>query len=122
MALMRAHNRQGALHSDGLRAGLRVGGAVENGGLMEYFFGKDGKKCLQHEKFVQFLRNLHDEVCPPTSFNTQMALIQNQKMQTLNEFENIWIGAYIMLHIHVYVLFNMLLHSSLFFVKGSKIS
>ncbi|CAK9188194.1 unnamed protein product [Ilex paraguariensis] len=62
MALMRAHNRQGALHSDGLRAGLRVGSAVENGGLMEYFFGKDGKKCLQHEKFVLFLRNLHDEI------------------------------------------------------------
>ncbi|KAA8521608.1 hypothetical protein F0562_012281 [Nyssa sinensis] len=62
MALMRAHNRQGALHRDGLRAGLRVGGSVENGGLVEYFFGKDGKTCLQHEKFVQFLRSLHDEM------------------------------------------------------------
>ncbi|KAL7166044.1 hypothetical protein ACSBR2_036836 [Camellia fascicularis] len=62
MALMRAHNRQGAIHRDGLRAGLRVGGSVENGGLVEYFFGKDGKKCLQHEKFVQFLRSLHAEM------------------------------------------------------------
>ncbi|CAL5440139.1 unnamed protein product [Camellia sinensis] len=62
MALMRAHNRQGAIHRDGLRAGLRVGCSVENGGLVEYFFGKDGKKCLQHEKFVQFLRSLHAEM------------------------------------------------------------
>ncbi|XP_028071532.1 calcium uptake protein, mitochondrial-like isoform X1 [Camellia sinensis] len=62
MALMRAHNRQGAIHRDGLRAGLRVGCSVENGGLVVYFFGKDGKKCLQHEKFVQFLRSLHVEM------------------------------------------------------------
>uniref|UniRef100_A0A5B7B8T4 EF-hand domain-containing protein n=1 Tax=Davidia involucrata TaxID=16924 RepID=A0A5B7B8T4_DAVIN len=62
MALMRAHNRQGALHRDGHRSGLRVSGSVENGGLVEYFFGKDGKKCLQHEKFVQFLKSLHDEM------------------------------------------------------------
>ncbi|XP_057488190.1 calcium uptake protein, mitochondrial-like [Actinidia eriantha] len=62
MDLMRAHNRQGASHRDGLRAGVRVGGSVENGGLVEYFFGKDGKECLQHEKFVQFLRSLYDEM------------------------------------------------------------
>ncbi|KAF5938357.1 hypothetical protein HYC85_022616 [Camellia sinensis] len=40
----------------------RIGGSVENGGLVECFFGKDGKECLQHEKFVQFLRSLHDEM------------------------------------------------------------
>ncbi|KAL7164165.1 hypothetical protein ACSBR2_040138 [Camellia fascicularis] len=62
MALMRDHNRQGAVHRDGLRAGLRIGGSVENGGLVECFFGKDGKERLQHEKFVQFLRSLHDEM------------------------------------------------------------
>ncbi|KAL0330567.1 UNVERIFIED_CONTAM: Calcium uptake protein, mitochondrial, partial [Sesamum radiatum] len=39
MNLMRAHNRQGAVHSDGLRAGHKLGGSVENGGLLEYFFG-----------------------------------------------------------------------------------
>lgn len=38
MALMRSHNRQGAQHRDGLRIGLKVGGSVENGGLLEYFF------------------------------------------------------------------------------------
>lgn len=65
MALMRAHNRQGSLHRDGLRAGHSVGGSVENGGLVEYFFGEDGKKCLHHDKFVQFLRDLHEEVCFP---------------------------------------------------------
>lgn len=62
MDLMRTHNRQGALHSDGLRAGRRVGRSVENGGLVEYFFGTDGKKCLRHEAFLQFLRSLHDEM------------------------------------------------------------
>ncbi|CAL5376747.1 unnamed protein product [Camellia sinensis] len=62
MTLMRTHNRQGARHRDGLRIGLNVSGSVEDGGLLEYFFGKDGKQCLEHGKFVQFLRDLHDEI------------------------------------------------------------
>ncbi|CAL0325667.1 unnamed protein product [Lupinus luteus] len=60
MTLMRSQNRQGANHRDGRRLGVKA--SVENGGLLEYFFSKDGKSCLQHEKFVQFLRNLHDEI------------------------------------------------------------
>ncbi|KAF5956521.1 hypothetical protein HYC85_003746 [Camellia sinensis] len=62
MTLMRTHNRQGARHRDGLRIGLKVSGSVEDGDLLEYFFGKDGKQCLEHGKFVQFLRDLHDEI------------------------------------------------------------
>lgn len=62
MTLMRAHNRQGAVHCDGLRAGHKFGGSVENGGLLEYFFGSDGNNHLEHDTFVQFLRHLHDEV------------------------------------------------------------
>ncbi|KAM7492933.1 hypothetical protein LguiB_027542 [Lonicera macranthoides] len=62
MALMRAQNRQGAQNRDGRRAGTRIGGDVENGGLVEYFFGKDGTTRLHHDKFVQFLRDLHDEM------------------------------------------------------------
>lgn len=62
MALMRSHNRQGSSHRDGLRIGLKVGGSVENGGLLEYFFGEDGNRSLHYDKFVQFLRGLHDEV------------------------------------------------------------
>ncbi|XP_065850325.1 calcium uptake protein, mitochondrial-like [Euphorbia lathyris] len=62
MSLMRTQNRQGASHRDGQRVGLRVVGPVENGGLLEYFFGKDGNTCLQHGTFVQFLRDLHDEI------------------------------------------------------------
>ncbi|XP_061376407.1 calcium uptake protein, mitochondrial isoform X2 [Gastrolobium bilobum] len=62
MALMRSHHRQGVHHRDGLRIGLKVNDSVENGGLVEYFFGKDGKGCLQHDKFVNFLRELHDEI------------------------------------------------------------
>ena len=48
MALMRSQNRQGASHCDGLRAGIKIGGLVENGGLVEYFFGKDGELSLIH--------------------------------------------------------------------------
>ncbi|XP_011017911.1 PREDICTED: calcium uptake protein 1 homolog, mitochondrial-like [Populus euphratica] len=62
MGLMRAQNRQGAGLRDGRRFGLKVAEPVENGGLLEYFFGKDGRTCLQHERFVQFLRDLHDEI------------------------------------------------------------
>ncbi|XP_058724878.1 calcium uptake protein, mitochondrial [Vicia villosa] len=62
MALMRTHHRQGAQHRNGLRTGLKVNDSVENGGLLEYFFGEDGKGCLQIDKFVQFLRDLHEEM------------------------------------------------------------
>ncbi|XP_038699454.1 calcium uptake protein, mitochondrial-like isoform X2 [Tripterygium wilfordii] len=62
MALMRSHNRQGAFYRDGPRTRLKFEGSVENGGLMEYFFGKDGKSCLKHDNFVQFLRKLQDEI------------------------------------------------------------
>ncbi|GAU15072.1 hypothetical protein TSUD_08100 [Trifolium subterraneum] len=61
MALMRSHHRQGVQHRDGLRIGLKVNDSVENGGLLEYFFGKDGKSSLQLDNFVQFLRDLNDE-------------------------------------------------------------
>ncbi|KAK2970467.1 hypothetical protein RJ640_006058, partial [Escallonia rubra] len=61
MALIRAQKRHGVSHKDGLHVGLKVSGSVENGGLLEYFFGKDGKACLEHGKFVQFLRDLHNE-------------------------------------------------------------
>ncbi|KAL6523887.1 hypothetical protein OROMI_030982 [Orobanche minor] len=62
ITLMRAHNRQGAVHSDGFRAGHKLGGSIENGGLLEYFFESDGKNLLRHDKFVQFLRDLHHEM------------------------------------------------------------
>lgn len=55
MALMRNHNNK---NKDGHR--VKVG--VEEGGILEYFFGKDGKKGLKHERFVQFFRDLHEEV------------------------------------------------------------
>ncbi|KAL4564055.1 hypothetical protein LXL04_028105 [Taraxacum kok-saghyz] len=62
MALMRSQHRQGSRHRDGLRTGLKVSTPVENGGLLEYFFGKNGKSCLPHGKFVQFLNDLHNEI------------------------------------------------------------
>lgn len=62
MALMRSYNRQGACHCDGRRHGFKVERSVENGGLLEFFFGKDGNENLQHDKFVNFLTDLHNEV------------------------------------------------------------
>ncbi|CAN1172252.1 Calcium uptake protein, mitochondrial [Linum perenne] len=62
MGLMRSQSRQGARHRNGKRQGLKVSEPVENGGLLEYFFGKDGKSCLQHDRFVQFLGELHNEI------------------------------------------------------------
>ncbi|CAA6672626.1 unnamed protein product [Spirodela intermedia] len=41
---------------------MRSGRPVEDGGLVEYFFGKDGSRHLKHDKFVQFLRDLHEEI------------------------------------------------------------
>lgn len=57
MALMRSQNK----HYRDVR-GLGHKGSVEAGGLVEYFFGSDGKASLKHERFVQFLRDLHNEV------------------------------------------------------------
>ncbi|KAK7383486.1 hypothetical protein VNO78_29165 [Psophocarpus tetragonolobus] len=62
MALMRSRHRQGVHHRDGLRTGLKVNNSVEDGGLVGYFFDKDGNGRLQHDKFVKFLRDLHDEI------------------------------------------------------------
>ena len=60
---MRSHNRQGVHHKDGLRTGLKVNDSVENGGVVEYFFGKDVKGRLRLDRFLQFMRDLHNEVC-----------------------------------------------------------
>ncbi|CAI9291927.1 unnamed protein product [Lactuca saligna] len=62
MALMRGYNRQGAYQKGGNRTGFKVGSRLENGGLVNYFFGEDGNKRLQLENFVQFLRDLHHEM------------------------------------------------------------
>lgn len=62
MTLMRSYNRQGVSHNGGLRSGLKYSRPVEDGGLVEYFFGKDGDERLHHDKFVQFLRELQDEI------------------------------------------------------------
>jgi len=62
MALMRSFNRQGATHKDGLRIGLKVGQPVENGGVVEFFFGNDGNEPLHYDKFTKILKDLHDEV------------------------------------------------------------
>lgn len=93
MALMRSYNRQGAGHSDGRRGGCKVGKSVENGGLLGFFFGNDGNGRLNHDKFVQFLRDLHDEVLAclsHVSFLNLCSLFSFQlffvRVQTINFF------------------------------------
>ncbi|XP_062078230.1 calcium uptake protein, mitochondrial-like [Humulus lupulus] len=61
MALMRAQTREGAQYKDGRRLWPKAV-STENGGLLVYFFGKDGKNPLRHEIFDQFLRDLHNEI------------------------------------------------------------
>lgn len=70
MDLMRSQNRQGAHQKEGLRFVMKVAESVEDSGLVEYFFGKDGKQKLKHERFVQFLKDLHNEVC--SSFSSSL--------------------------------------------------
>ncbi|KAG6428449.1 hypothetical protein SASPL_112701 [Salvia splendens] len=74
MTLMRSRNRQGASHRDGMRLGMKVSGSVEEGGLVERFFGKDGTRRLEHDKFVEFLRDLQNEVLFPRELNQMLRL------------------------------------------------
>ena len=62
MTLMRKQNRQGARYKDGSSRRQKAA-SIENGGLIEHFFGSNGKACLRHERFAEFLRDLHNEVC-----------------------------------------------------------
>lgn len=51
---------------------------MENGGLIELFFwGKNGDGRLKHDKFVEFMRDLHYEVSfVPSSFFHVVELVQ----------------------------------------------
>ncbi|KAH7298673.1 hypothetical protein KP509_25G053500 [Ceratopteris richardii] len=62
MNSMRAQMRKNIRQYDGLRTGMKVEKNVEECGLIEFFFGKDGQKLLRHEDFEQFLRKLHEEI------------------------------------------------------------
>jgi hypothetical protein len=64
MRRMRERTRQGLAQQTALHSALTVSIGIENCGLVEHFFGKDGKKQLPHEDFEKFLRKLHDEVIP----------------------------------------------------------
>lgn len=58
MASMRSQSRHGVHRRD-----LEADASVENGKMVEYLFGKEGKGRLGHDKFVHFIRDLHEEVC-----------------------------------------------------------
>ncbi|MCO5573608.1 hypothetical protein L7F22_027380 [Adiantum nelumboides] len=62
MDSMRARTRKNVRQYDGLRTGLKIERSVENCGLIEFFFGKNGEKLLKHEDFEQFLKQLHEEI------------------------------------------------------------
>ncbi|XP_024539270.1 calcium uptake protein, mitochondrial [Selaginella moellendorffii] len=64
MSIMRSQTRQGLAQRDGRRSiAVKTGGdSVEEGGLVQLFFGEDGKKLLNFEDFVSFLCDLHEEI------------------------------------------------------------
>jgi hypothetical protein len=74
MTWMREQTRVGKSHTHGLRTGMQVSGDVEDAGLVELFFGADGKRELPRTQFERFLRELHEEVpdlnglCPFTVY------------------------------------------------------
>ncbi|KAK2392094.1 calcium uptake protein, mitochondrial [Trifolium repens] len=55
---MRSHSRHGVHRRDE----LLTDASIENGRMVEYLFGKDGKGRLKHDKFVKFISDLHDEI------------------------------------------------------------
>jgi len=61
MKNLRAENRSSSSAS-GVRPGSKMSGSVEDGGLVELFFGKNGKKLLTLKKFEEFLVQLHREM------------------------------------------------------------
>ncbi|RHN70607.1 putative EF-hand domain pair protein [Medicago truncatula] len=58
VASMRSHSKHG-IHR---MYEQQTDASVENGRMVEYLFGKDGKGRLKHDKFVKFIRDLHDEI------------------------------------------------------------
>ncbi|GAU23119.1 hypothetical protein TSUD_305670 [Trifolium subterraneum] len=55
---IRSHSR----HSVRRRDERLTDASIENGRMVEYLFGKDGKGRLKHDKFVKFISDLHDEI------------------------------------------------------------
>lgn len=92
MAFMRAHNRQGLQHRHGLRGGLHVQGSVENGGLVEYFFGKDGQARLQLDKFLKFMKDLQEEVSLLSFSSSTVVRGVNTMISTISININLPIG------------------------------
>lgn len=72
MAELRKQTKAGRNNRGGLRflSGLKKTGKaqrVDEGGVVEYFFGKDGTKSLSLEEFRKFIEDLQAEVgCAPS--------------------------------------------------------
>ncbi|GAQ80438.1 hypothetical protein KFL_000540150 [Klebsormidium nitens] len=67
MAVLRKQSKAGQRNRGGLRflsgkSPPRLGTSVDEGGVVEYFFGKDGKQCLTLEAFQKFMAELQEEI------------------------------------------------------------
>lgn len=67
MATLRKQTSAGQRNRGGLRflsgkTPPRLGTSVDEGGVVEYFFGRDGKQCLTLEAFQRFMAELQAEV------------------------------------------------------------
>lgn len=95
MTWMRSQTRHGSSHSHGLRTGMTVSGDIENAGLVELFFGKDGKRQLPLEQFEKFLRDLHKEVtvCPALAIEyalTRLNVLKDVRRRHIEGFKMIY--------------------------------
>eukprot|EP00252_Welwitschia_mirabilis_P002214 TRINITY_DN12116_c0_g1_i1.p1 TRINITY_DN12116_c0_g1~~TRINITY_DN12116_c0_g1_i1.p1 ORF type:complete len:329 (+),score=63.40 TRINITY_DN12116_c0_g1_i1:369-1355(+) len=62
MKLMQGWNRQGAAQRGGLRPGFKTRQSADDGGLIEYLFGKDDNGYMYLDEFENFVKELHEEI------------------------------------------------------------
>jgi hypothetical protein len=67
MAVLRKQTKAGRNNRGGVRflSGMKPSGkvsSVDEGGVVEYFFGEDGKKGLTLQQFQTFISELQEEV------------------------------------------------------------
>ena len=88
MTWMREQTRVGKSHAHGLRTGMQVSGDVEDAGLVELFFGDDGKRGLPRTQFEKFLRDLHKEVLNSCIMRTSVFPAYRLKEYSISTFVN----------------------------------
>lgn len=85
MAVLRKQTKAGRNNRGGVRflSGMRPSGkvsSVDEGGVVEYFFGEDGKKGLTLQQFQTFISELQEEVgCGALEWDRFTAFFRSEK-------------------------------------------